>query len=502
MHPMNRIITFILLLFSGFLSQAQQAVFSDIQSNEDADMDFNILGKSDSIILMYKKINGDHFMTGYDDKMQVVFHQPISCLPQKLVGIDFFLIRNQILMVFQQEKKGRIYCYGQKLNLDATESGSTLLLDSTRISMATDEDIYTTTISEDKQKLLVFKSYAQQGNIQLVSKLYDLDFNLLDSARKLMTFESKRMKPMNPVVNNAGVVFFTVSFPEGRFDVNSHLKLFWKKPGLSDWQEDEVDLKGNCINDVVLKMDERNARLLLAAPYMDKPTGRIQGIFAAYQDSSTWIHSGFVTINDSLRGLISGKKSISGALDGLSIRGLILKKSGGFLLVSEKLSEEIKNDHRYPTSVFGNFPYTGYNFYNPYYYGNYYRAPGYYSSRQSKRYYADDIVLLNLDSNLTCSWLTHIPKHQYEDDGENALSFCHLITGSGVHFYFLENHRFGNKLSDHLVQPDGKLKKLGELKALSDRYDFLPKLAKQVGAREILVPCTLRGRRVFAKISF
>jgi uncharacterized delta-60 repeat protein len=49
---------------------------------------------------------------------------------------------------------------------------------------------------------------------------------------------------------------------------------------------------------------------------------------------------------------------------------------------------------------------------------------------------------------------------------------------------------------------DGKLKRQPTLKNLSRDYDFLPKFGKQVGLRQIILPCMYKNYICFAKLEF
>ena len=50
--------------------------------------------------------------------------------------------------------------------------------------------------------------------------------------------------------------------------------------------------------------------------------------------------------------------------------------------------------------------------------------------------------------------------------------------------------------------PDGKMNHNPTLKNLDKGYEFMPKYAKQVSARQIIVPCLYRNFICFAKIDY
>jgi len=57
-------------------------------------------------------------------------------------------------------------------------------------------------------------------------------------------------------------------------------------------------------------------------------------------------------------------------------------------------------------------------------------------------------------------------------------------------------------LTDNIVKPDGTTKRNPTLRTYERGYQFMPRFAKQVGARQVIVPSTYRNRICFAKIDF
>lgn len=46
------------------------------------------------------------------------------------------------------------------------------------------------------------------------------------------------------------------------------------------------------------------------------------------------------------------------------------------------------------------------------------------------------------------------------------------------------------------------MKRYATLKSYEAGYEFMPKLSKQVGVRQVIMPCIYRGSIAFAKIDF
>ncbi len=77
-----------------------------------------------------------------------------------------------------------------------------------------------------------------------------------------------------------------------------------------------------------------------------------------------------------------------------------------------------------------------------------------------------------------------------------------MNTGDELHFLFNELERRNQLIADQSITWDGKLKRNPTLKSLDKGYEFMPKYAKQVSAKQIIVPCTMRNYICFAKIDY
>ena len=93
-------------------------------------------------------------------------------------------------------------------------------------------------------------------------------------------------------------------------------------------------------------------------------------------------------------------------------------------------------------------------------------------------------------------------KQQYADDNDNYLSFGLFNTSTGLHFLFNDISKRSRLLSENIITPDGKTKRNPTIKTYEREYEFMPRFSKQVGARQVIMPCTYRNNICFAKIDF
>jgi hypothetical protein len=185
-------------------------------------------------------------------------------------------------------------------------------------------------------------------------------------------------------------------------------------------------------------------------------------------------------------------------------KNVILKKSGGFLLIAEDFYSEslAGNDAWNRYDPFNPYNTTGnYYLYNPYY--NSYR-PYYKTTSQGgrMRYYYNDIFMAEIDTALHMKWNNSIHKRQFDLDNDNHLSYAQLNAGRAIHFLFVENNESRSMISDNLLTADGDLKKVPLIRNEEKNYEFMPKLGKQIGAGQIIIPYLYFNKVGFALVSW
>lgn len=99
-------------------------------------------------------------------------------------------------------------------------------------------------------------------------------------------------------------------------------------------------------------------------------------------------------------------------------------------------------------------------------------------------------------------WNTVIGKSQFDDETDDKVSYQLMNTGDQLHFLFNQMERRTMLLNDYGILPDGKLSRNPTLKNLERGYDFMPKYAKQVSSKQMIVPCLYRNYICFAKIDY
>jgi hypothetical protein len=77
-----------------------------------------------------------------------------------------------------------------------------------------------------------------------------------------------------------------------------------------------------------------------------------------------------------------------------------------------------------------------------------------------------------------------------------------MNSGGEIHFLFNDDNNRNQIIANHSISPSGLVTRNPTLKSQEKGYQFMPKLAKQVGANQLIIPCTYRGYICFAKVDF
>jgi hypothetical protein len=210
-----------------------------------------------------------------------------------------------------------------------------------------------------------------------------------------------------------------------------------------------------------------------------------------------------IVLGDELRKEAKGDANIKMAFNDYFIRNVIVKKDGGFLMNTEAY---------YTTSRAGNWnrwnylyglPYNNYDYYttySPYYSTWWWRSR--YDNNQSVRHHADNVTILSFDKTGTLQWSNVIHKEQFDDEGDDRISYQIANTGSQIHYIFNMDEKRTLLLNDFTLSPDGQMNHNPTLKNLDKGYEFLPKYGKQVSSYQVVIPCFFRNYICFAKIEF
>ncbi len=500
---MNRIcLTLFVVIFSGTALKAQVVKISDFDREDTRDMSFEIIGKLNNNVLVYKNIRSKHKVNIYDKDMNTLETVRLDFIPERTFNIDFIPYPDHFFMIYQYQKGNILHCMSVKMDANAKKITEPVEIDTTRIPVMTDNKIYTTLYSEDRQKIVIFKVQTRYQKFNLQTLLFDNELKLINKNRHTIEYNDRKESYDNFAVANDGTFIFTYAKQSGNRDNNNALSLVLKAPLDNTFSYQEIDLKEKYIDEVKLKLDNRNNRYIINTFYYTKNRGSIEGLFTHIWDKTNarTYASQFTVIYDSLRYEAKRSGMLRFAFDNFFIRNVVVKGDGGFILAAEDFTSDTRggNFNRYDYLYNPYSLSSGRYYYNPY--TGYYRPLSNYNN-QSTRYYFENIVVFSISKTGVMEWNKVIHKSQFDDNDENFLSFSNITSGNEIHFLFNEDKKF-QVVSDQGISASGIIKRYPTLKSPQKGYEFMPSLSKQVGANQIIIPCAHRNNICFARVDF
>ncbi len=502
-------VTFLLLL--PVISFGQRITYSEPQREDNREINFDIIGKLKNNVLIFKNVRYKYAVSVYDiADMSLKEKVELDFIPDKAFNVDFIAYPEHVYFIYQFQKRGIVYCLGAKIDFAGKLVSEPFLLDTTHVGAMGDNKIYTTINSEDKKKIMIFKIQKKNEKFNYTTLLFDDQLKLMHKTRQVLDYDDRNDLYGDFQVDNEGTFIFSKSIKSGNRANISSLFLI-TKPALEDaFSVKQINLNEKYIDEVKIKIDNVNRRYLINTFYYMEKRGNIEGIFTSIWDvaADSITANVFTKLDDSIRAFAKAKGNIKYVFNDYFIRNILLKKDGSFLIAAEDFTSQTSGnagwnrwDYIYGSPYFS--PYYNY-YYNPLggYYRGFYRPYSGFNTPQNVRYYYDNIMLIDINKNGQVTSNKVINKEQYADDGDNYLSFAPFITGSEIHFLYNIIEKRDKLLSDQTLVSTGTIKRNPTIKSIERGYEFMPKLSKQVGARQLIIPCTFRNQICFARIDF
>jgi hypothetical protein len=483
---------------------AQEIVFSEPLKEDSRDMNFEVVGKLNGNILVFKNVRWHYAVSVYNNNMELKEKVDLDFLPPKTFNTDLVTYPDFFYLIYQYQKKGIVYCMAAKIGAEGKKIGEPVQLDTTQVGSFGENKIYSTINSEDKGKIMIFKIQSQDQKFNFVTLLFDNQLQLIHKTRQAMDYDDRKDEFSDFSLDNEGNFVFTKSVKKNNRESLSQLSMFTKAAVSETFIERKIDLNEKFIDEVKIKIDNVNKRYLFNTLYFKDSRGNVEGLFSHIWDvkgDSSYANV-FTEFSDSIRVLAKSNGNIRFAFNDYFIQNILLKKDGSYLLTAEDFSSQSTGtnnwnrfDYLYGSPLNNNFYY-----YNPAF-GNYYRPFGS-NNLQTTRYYYENILVIGIGKNGIPDWSHVIPKQQYSDDTENFLSFGNFNAGGEIHFLFNDISKREKLLANFILSPTGMSRRSPTLRSYEKGYEYMPRFCKQVGARQVIMPCTYRNQICFAKIDF
>lgn len=501
---MKRIVAALVCLISFYNISAQRVIYSEPDKNDYRQTQFEIIGKINCNVLIYKNLRSSYVMSVYDMDMKQKQRLKLDFLPDRIINADFLAYPDFCYMFYQYQRRNVIYAMAAKLDGNGKIQGKPLTMDTTEISFLASNKIYSVINSDDKQYIGLFKINSKiDENYVVTTILYNKDLEKKEKQYLNVPMNDKHDFLSEFTLDNEGDFSFLRAVQGQENDKVQKLYLLTKKYGASQVQGKSITLNNQALDDVRLKVDNFNKRYIISSFYSKARRGNIEGLFTCVWDkfSDSIKTTSVIQFDENLRNDAKGDNSAKTAFNDFFIRNLILRKDGGFLLSAESFFSTGRggNFNRYDY-LYGS-PFLrpmDYYMFNSYGYG--YPWYRYNSLGQSTRYNAQNIAVFSFDSSGKISWSNVLNKNQYDDETDAFIGYSLLNTGDQLHFLFNQQERRMQLLSDQSISPTGQVTRKPTLKNLDQGYDFMARYGKQIGARQMIFPCLYRNYLCFARL--
>src|SRR5882724_7662058 len=154
--PLKKSLLLALGGLAGF-AQSPRIVYSDPERDDSRRTSFEIIGKLDGNYRVYKSNRSDNAVCVYDNDMKLKQRVKLEFAPDQLINVDFVAYPEFFYMIYSYQKKGVVHCAMAKMDGNARKLIEPVELDTTQVGWASGNKIYTTLVSDNKQRIMVFK---------------------------------------------------------------------------------------------------------------------------------------------------------------------------------------------------------------------------------------------------------------------------------------------------------------------------------------------------------
>ena len=499
------------LLIAVENSYAQKIVYSEPDRDDLNNNNYTIIGKLNGQYLIYKsQRSGSHYVAVFDNQMKLVEKNSLDFLDEKIISTDFLVYANYCYMFYQYQKRNKIFCMVVKLDSQGKKLTEPKQLDESEIPNFNTPKIYTLIFSEDKQKIMLFKlNNKDEKKHELTTLLFDYNIQLIHRSDLFIAMPERNDALVDFILDNNGTLFFIKTAGTYANENINKMVLLRKESNTDVVTNYELKIQQIFLDAPIVKMDNLNNRLVIMSFFSKQKRANIEGLYTCYfDDAKATVSITMIGFADELREEARGNNSLKAAFNDYYLRNLILKKDGGFIMAAEasySTSRTGINSNRW--DYFGGNTFNlGSGYYSPNiwttdYYRNGFGYPiGRNSFNDVTRYYADNIVIISYDSLGKVEWTNVVNKSQFDENTDNLLGYTLVNTGDLLHFLFNKLERRNNILTEQTITAEGQINRNPTFKNLDKGYEFMPKYAKQVGLKQIIIPCQYRNYVCFAKI--
>ena len=160
----------VLLVCSGL--QSQRIIYSEPDKDDSRTLNFEVVGKMNGNILVYKSYQNMHFISVLDADMKQIEKNKLDFINEKVQDVDLIQYPDFIYLFYQFQKKGVYYAMAAKLDQKGKIIDKPILLDTTGdVSFTNNTKIYTVLNSDNKQQIMLLKVSTKNDRSHILTTL-------------------------------------------------------------------------------------------------------------------------------------------------------------------------------------------------------------------------------------------------------------------------------------------------------------------------------------------
>jgi hypothetical protein len=497
------------LLVAAAAGYGQKITYSEPDREDARTLNFEILGRMNGKVLVYKNYRDLHFISVYDAEMKQVDRIKLDFLSGRVLNTEFIQYPDFVYMIYQFQKKNIMYCMAAKLDANGKKVGEPVVVDTTEISSSAGNKIYSVINSDDKQMIMVFKINTRNDKAHaLTTTLLDKDLTLIKKSRLNISMPQRNDFLTEFTLDNDGDLACVRASGTASNDNINKVSLVIKPARADSYTVNDLKFSAIFLDDIRIKADNINKHYVITSFFSKQRRGNIEGLYYSLWDklNKKELMNATTVFSEEFREDAKAEGGLKAAFNDYFLKNVILRRDGGFIVVAESAYTSSRGntlnrwDYLYGSPFWSPVDYYTWN--SPAGYYPWYRSNLYGNSNVLTRYFADNVAVISFEPTGKMEWSNVIRKSQYDDNTDNFIGYGLLNMGDQLHFIFNIQEKRSLILSDQSIAPSGQIDRNPTFKNLDKGFDFMPRHAKQVGSRAAIVPCQYRGFTCFAKIEF
>lgn len=482
---MTKIALYILILFSTFTAaNAQNVIYSRSDAFDFRSDVYHIVGNCGGRTYTYINNSEGARLDAYSDSMTKVATVLLDFFPERIYQSQFITYPDRIVVLYQALESNKVVQYMALLDAKGLLKGKPIQIanEKTGIFGAT-RQYYSAAISDNKKHILIYSARNKGKEILFEGTWVNENGNIIK--RSKAKFKTDNIAEHGDVnITNDGTVYMAAYTPVGSEAYADQYWLLSLPAGGTTFSSVEMELGEKYATAGYTRVDNVNNRVYFGGFYANSKNGNYNGIiYAAYDIAQNKYEiKRFIPFDKELA-MAANARNKGGIFDNYQVRQLIVKNDGGFVLISEEQYTTMRSTF---TPGFGY-----YSFYTPF------------VNSAVREYHYNDIMALSYDKNGVREWHSFIKKDQYSQEDEGVFSSYALLNSGGtLAFLYNDFDTRRSRIQLATLTPEGLMDSHGLATETIDYPDWLPRYAKQISSKSLLIPCFRKKQICFSKVTF